>query len=140
MLTRNAQSFRSFTQSNEVNGEFLEGDNGESLVQFRQSIKGGPVMNLMVIFDSEDSLVSIYGENFVTGINPSKKVYLYELLNNLNAKYTYFKFVLSNDAIEIQAFDVIDNNYSNDTIMRILLGIIQVAEREYPIIMKTIWS
>ena len=140
MITKNAQQFRSFLISQDINLEFIEGHNGETLVEIRESLNCGAKLRIGVIFDKEDSMVSIYGMDFIQGINPTKKNYMYEAVNDLNNKYTYYKFLLNSDTVELQAFALFNNNFSSEVIMRYIMGMINIANEEFSGLMKIIWS
>lgn len=140
MLTNNAVSFRNFLNSQNINLEFIEGDNGETLVEIREGLKCGAKLRIVAIFDKEDSMVSIYGMDFVQGINPTKKNYMYETVNDLNNRYTYYKFLLDRDAVEIQAFALFNDNFNSEVVMRYIMGMIRVAEQEFSGLMRVMWS
>lgn len=140
MITKNAQEFKRFLISQDINLEFIEGDNGETIVEIREQLKSGIRLRLLVIFNREDSMVSIYGADFIQGINPIKKNYLYEAVNDLNYKYTYYKYVLEKDSISVQAFALFEDNFSSEVVMRLIMGMMATVEQEYSGLMKIIWS
>ena len=140
MITNNAQQFKSFLMSQDINLDFMEDENGNTLVEIRESLKCGTKLRVIVIFNKEDSMVSMYGIDFVQGINPTKRNYMYEAINDLNNKYTYYKFLLDKDRVEVQSFVLFDDNFSNEVIMKYIMGMINVVEQEFSGLMKIMWS
>ncbi|GFN36610.1 YbjN domain-containing protein [Tepidimicrobium xylanilyticum] len=140
MLTSNAQQFRSYLQSQNINLQFNEENDGSTTVVIRETLKTGGNIRILVVFNKTDSLVSVYGGDFINGINPVKRDYVYEAINELNMKYTYLKFVFQNDSIMAQAFTLVDNNFRSEVIMDIILGMLNIIEEEYPKLMRIIWS
>jgi hypothetical protein len=123
-----------------MNFDFVETDEGDILLEIRQGLKSGTKVRILVCFNKDDTMVSVYGLNYVLGINPSKRSYLYETVNDLNSKYTYFKFVLDKESVNIQAFNVVENNFESNIVMTIILGMLQVMDEEYPGLMRVMWS
>ena len=140
MLTNNAQEFRNFLISQGINLEFKEGNDGNVLVEIRESLECGAKLRIGVVFDKEDSMVSIYGLEFIQGVNPSKKSYMYESINDLNSTYTYYKFILNRDVVEIQAFALFNDNFNSEVLMRYIMGMMNVANSEFSNLMRVIWS
>lgn len=140
LLTRNAQEFRSFLQSRNINLEFMEESDGSTTLQIRETLKSGARIRILVVFNKNNSLVSIYGGDFITGINPGKKDYMYEAVNELNSKYTYLKFVMGNDSLMAQSFALFDNNFKSEVVMDMILAMLDIIEEEYPRLMRIIWS
>ncbi|MDY4979208.1 MAG: hypothetical protein SO095_01285 [Candidatus Onthovivens sp.] len=140
MLTKNAQQLRNYLMSEDIELDFMEGDDGNSLTSITQKLECGPTIKMLVMLDADDSMVRIYTRDFINGINPTKKSYIYEVLNNINTKYTYTKFVLIDDSIIIESFSMFNNNFEPSIIMDQIIGIINIAESEYVDLMKIIWS
>ncbi|MDR7870805.1 MAG: hypothetical protein RIN55_08110 [Tissierellaceae bacterium] len=88
MLTKNAQEFKKFTQSNDMDFEFIETDSGDTIIEFREILKTVGKVRMLVHFAKDDYMVAVAGADFLGGFNPVKKNYLYEVINELNAKYT----------------------------------------------------
>ena len=91
MLTNNAQQFKSFLLERNMDLNFID-DNGESVIEIREMLKCGAKIRLVTVFDKDDTNVKIYGFDYIQGINPVKKNYIYEALNNLNSNYTFTKY------------------------------------------------
>lgn len=65
---------------------------GQTILKIRDSISGGIQARIIILFDDNDSIVSIYGLDIVSGITNSKNNELLKLVNKLNSNYTYYKF------------------------------------------------
>lgn len=140
MLTENAQQFKNYLISKDMDLEFVEQDNGDSVLELRQELKCGAKMRIVLVFTEDDSLVCIYGVDFIQGINPSKKNYMYEAINDINKSYSYYKFIMNKDDIISQAFLPVDGNFKSEVIMNLLFGMIRVVENEFAGLMRIMWS
>lgn len=138
-MTKNARVFNEYLKTQNINLEFIDSE-GETIVEIRESLDGGIKARIGVIFNANDSLVSILGLDFMGAINHSKRNQLLDLVNELNNAYTYFKFVISNDTIQIQSFISVDDNYAPITTMRIIFGMLDIMKKEYSSIMRVMWS
>lgn len=138
MLTHNAQKFKSFLEEREIRLDFIK-ENGTIIAEIREQLKSGGRLRMLVVFDEEDSMVSIYGGDFITGISPNKMDYMYEVINELNSK-TFFKYVLEDNSIRIHSIALFNDNFSSETVMDMIVGMVGAAEVEYPRLMKIIWS
>lgn len=140
-LTNNANSFKQLLDKNNIYADSWDGEDGAVCFQFNQKLKTGPNGRVMVIFNSEDTLVSIYALDYVTLVNTARKDYMYRLLNDLNSKYTYFKFILDNDNnIILSSFIPLENNFRPEIAMRLILGVLDALEEEYSALMKVMWA
>lgn len=140
MLSKNAQEFKNYLISQNINLEFIEGENEKTSVEIRETLKCGAKLRILIIFDKEDSLVGVFGLDFIQGINPTRRNYMYETINDLNDKYTYYKYVLDKDSLMVQSYQLFDNNFNSNVIMKIIFGMINVVDTEYQNLMKIIWS
>ena len=82
----------------------------------------------------------MFRECRIQGINPVKKNYIYEALNNLNSNYTFTKYYLDGDSIIIQGNLYFLDTFSNEATMQMMLGVMDCANSEYPALMKLNWS
>ena len=139
MLTNNAQQFKSFLLERNMDLNFID-DNGESVIEIREMLKCGAKIRLVTVFDKDDTSVNIYGFDYIQGINPVKKSYIYEALNNLNSNYTFTKYYLDGDSIIIQGNLYFLDTFSNEATMQMMLGVMDCANSEYPALMKLNWS
>lgn len=140
MLTKNAQSFKKYLENMDINLHFREEDDGETVVELQESLNIGSNLKIMAIFNKEDTIVSIYGVGFLTCPNESKRPKIYEMLNELNSKYTYFKFALEQNAVSIESFMLFEDNFNGAVIVKIILGMTKAIEDEYEWMMHEIWG
>lgn len=138
-MTNNARIFQEYLRKQDINLEFIDGNEG-TVVDIRESLDGGIKARVGVIFHKEDTLVSIIGLDFMGSINQSKRNQLLDLVNELNNSYTYYKFVIANDSIQIQSYIAVDDNYEPSTTMRIIFGMLDIMKNEYSSIMRVMWS
>ena len=138
-MTKNAKLFDEYLKTIDVNLKFTDVE-GETFVEMIPPSEGGIKARIGVIFNKNDSLVSIWCLNFIDGVNPSKRNQILDLINELNANYTYFKFVMINDSIQIHSDIPVDDNYSPAQTARTMVGMNDIMKKEYPNIMKTLWS
>lgn len=78
--------------------------------------------------------------DFIGGINSSKRNKILDLVNELNSGYSYYKFVVINDSIQIQSFISVDNNFEPSILMNYIFGMFDVIKDDYSTIMKAMWS
>lgn len=139
-MTNNARIFQDYLHSQNINLNFIDGDNGDTLIDMRESLDGGINARIGVIFSNDDKMISVYGLDFIGGINPSKRNYLIDLVNEINNKYTYFKFIVNQDSIEIQSFLLLHDNFAPTVLMYIIFGMMDCIKDEYSNIMRVMWS
>ena len=140
MLTRNAQEFRGFLINQGINLDFVELDDGDTVVEIRESLECGVNLRMVVVFSSDDSMVGVYGLDFIQGINPMKKSYVYEAINELNSKYTYYKYIVDKEKIVLQSFALFNDNFDSNIVMKIIMGMMNLVNNDYSGLMKIIWS
>lgn len=140
MLTKNAQEFRSFLINQGINLDFVELDDGDTVVEIRESLECGVNFRMVVVFSSDDSMVGVYGLDFIQGINPMKKSYVYEAINELNIKYTYYKYIVDKEKIVLQSFALFNDNFDSNIVMKIIMGMMNLVNNDYSGLMKIIWS
>lgn len=141
-MTNNASEFDRFLKNENIVVDFTDGENDDTTYcSITQKLDCGPNIKLLVVFDKQDELVSIYTFDYITVPEKCKKDIVYKCLNDMNEKYTYFKFnVDKENTISISYFLPFKNNFNPSVVTEILIGIIQVMESEYANFMKTIWS
>lgn len=139
-MTNNARIFQDYLQSQNINLNFMDSDNGDTLIDIRESLDGGIKARIGVIFDNDDKMISVLALDFIGGINPSKRNYLIDLVNEINNKYTYFKFVVKQDNIEIQSFLLLNDNFDPSVLMQVIFGMMDCIKSEYSNIMRIMWS
>lgn len=139
-MTNNAQIFNDFLQNQDITLNFLDGDEGQTLIDIRESLEGGIKARIGVLFDADDRMISVYALDFIGGVNPTKRSYLIDLINEINNKYTYYKFVMKQDSIEIQSFLLLKDNFEPAILMQIILGMMDAIKEEYSNIMRIMWS
>lgn len=140
MLTKNAQEFRNFLINQGINLDFVELDDGDTVVEIRESLECGVNFRMVVVFSSDDSMVGVYGLDFIQGINPMKKSYVYEAINELNSKYTYYKYIVDKEKIVLQSFALFNDNFDSNIVMKIIMGMMNLVNNDYSGLMKIIWS
>ncbi|WP_264850146.1 YbjN domain-containing protein [Clostridium omnivorum] len=138
-MMRNAELFKGYLDKNNLYADtWSEGE--KTFFQFQQKLKSGPAGRLLVIFGG-DTLVSVYALDYVSLSNTARKDYMYRVLNDLNMKYTYHKFLLDQDNnIMTSSFIPFSNNFSEEVVMELLFGSLNVMEEEYATLMKAMWS
>ncbi|MCX7903838.1 MAG: hypothetical protein N2486_04940 [Caloramator sp.] len=140
MLTKNAQEFRNFLRSQNIELKFFEGDNGDTIVETVQNLNSGLKLRMVIIFGVDEDIVSIYGLDFVSAINPARKNYIYEFINELNKKYTYYKYVFDKDTLRIESHAVFSDNFNPYVVMTQIIGMMRLVESDYPELMRVIWA
>lgn len=138
-MTKNARLFEQYCVKDGYNLDFRDVE-GQTILEIMDSIGGGIKTRIVIIFDDSDSMISIYGVDIVSGISDSKNNELLKLVNKLNSNYTFYKFILDENAVQINAFISVENNFSPSILMNYILGMYRIIENEYSTLMKVIWS
>lgn len=140
-MATNADLFKDYLKKENFYTDNWKTDDGNEVFQLRQKLENGPDGRLLIVLDKENNIVSIYALDYVTLSNPSRKDYMYRLLNELNMKYTYNKFTLSEDNnIIVSCFIPFDNNFKPEIVMQNVYGAYKAMQNEYPGLMKVMWS
>ena len=140
MYTKNAEIFRTYLLANGFEFDFEERDSGSTVFNLNQKLDNGVNIRVFGSFNKDNTMVSLYGLDFIPSIPPDKKGKICEVLNDLNDKYTFFKYVLSDNQIEVQVFNSFDNNFKSEIVMDLLIAIMRNVEEEYPNLMRAIWA
>lgn len=69
-----------------------------------------------------------------------KKSYVYEATNELNSKYTYYKYIVDKEKIVLQSFALFNDNFDSNIVMKIIMGLMNIANNDYSGLMKIICS
>lgn len=139
-MTNNARIFNDFLKKQNLNLNFIDGDDGKTLLEINETLDGGIKVRICVIFDTDEKLIGIYAFDFIGGINPTKRSYLLDLLNEINSKYTYIKFVMNQDSIEVRSFSLFNNNFEPSVIMQMIFNVMDAIKEDYSNIMRIMWS
>ncbi|MDB2049848.1 hypothetical protein [Clostridium perfringens] len=138
-MTENARIFNEYLKTQDINLNFLD-NNGQTIVELNEVLEGGIKARLGILFNETDSLISVIALDFIGGINSSKRNKILDLVNELNSGYSYYKFVVINDSIQIQSFISVDNNFEPSILMNYIFGMFDVIKDDYSTIMKAMWS
>lgn len=140
-MSRDSDLFNQILNQHNIYFNTWDEDDGDVYFQFNQKLDSGPTVKILAIFNSDDTLVSIYVLDYVTLVNTARKDYMYRLLNDINNKYTYYKFTMDDkNHIILSCFIPMDNNFKPEIILNLIFGSISVMDDEYPGFMKIIWS
>lgn len=140
-MSTNSNLFKQYLNDNNLYADSWNGEKGSVCFQFNQKLKSGPNGRIVAIFNDTNSLVSIYALDYVTLTNTTRKDYMYKLLNEINNKYTFFKFILDNDNnIILSSFIPLENNFKPEVAMRLIFGVLDTMEEEYSSLMKVMWA
>lgn len=87
-------------------------NDSDDFFAFDDKIKNGPNVRIAIGFAKGDLKVSVYIINVAEITNPSKREYALQLVNELNIKYSYNKFMMEDTgdvflATHIPVFDVL---------------------------------
>lgn len=145
MLNKNAQQFKNYLEDIGFPFSYSEENEEVSIIDYKYQVECGATIETKLVFNENESLdrhttlIAIYGF-VITAISPVKKNYLYELINNLNDKYTYFKYVLHENAILLEAYIPFEDNFNINVVMDLMHLMTQILEEDYVNLMRTIWS
>ena len=138
----NYESFKQFMDDKDVH--YTEGqlEHGDRYFRIPQRIKGGSVVNALVIFLEKHIKVVVFGIASIEDAN--KHVECYRLFNELNSKYSFFKFYLRpNGDVSLEgdvAIGVFDGEFRPNALLGFLISAITLVQDSYSEIMKIQWS
>lgn len=139
-MGKNAAKFKNFIDEKKLFMEEWESDNIKFFA-FEENIKNGPKIRAVVGFGNDDLSAATYVVNYVNFSNPSKKEYVYELINELNSKYTYNKFTMDRAGNVMIAVHIpIGNSFDPQSVLDLMIFAFKAAEEEYSRFMKLQWS
>lgn len=100
----------------------------------------GQTLPLIIIFDSED-IVTIR-VRLLELKNTNKRISLYEIFNNMHAKYKLYKYYLQEDGIVyMDMYMPVDNESFSPKLLHMLLNtVVKNLEEVFPDIMYIIWG
>lgn len=119
---------------------FTEENAGSSHVWLQFSLKNGGSYKIRFISKDNDNDVSVRIFGLVT-VSEAKKTRVLPVINNLNAKYRFVKFVMDDDG---------DINLEYDYLVRcpdpaasaveLIIRINQIVDNAYPELMRAMWG
>ena len=114
---------------------------GEHFIRFTQRIgKSNSIVTLLIF--KELGIKTVFVD--LANIEDEEKHFAcYELMNNLNADYSYLKFFMTDDGEVRAEYDVVlsmtDGNFDADEFMKLFISVFSVIEENYPKFMKLQW-
>ena len=118
----------------------IAGDKDEVLLTvFPMKNKDG--IKLMVIFDEDETGCSIHTDDFAK-FPESKLNDMLKLVNDLNDRFRWIKFVVDTKNLTIEASDdaVIQLDSVGDEVLRCCIHFIGIVDQAYPEIMRAIFA
>jgi len=137
-VTKDAKIFKEYLIELGMNLKFIDDSDDSTILEINQNLENG--INCKILVSFSDGLISVFGVNFIGGINPVRKNDLLDLINILNEKYTYLKFVLLESGISINSFIIVNDNFNPTILMNVIKSNLEVIEEEYSNIMKVMWA
>lgn len=105
-----------------------------------RSTNAGAVKIVFVSTD-DNAAVAVRSYNIVPHVPEEKKAAILEVINKLNAKYRFVKFVLDKDSVVNAEYDIpAAAGEIGKVAMEVFIRFAQVVDEAYPDLMKTIWS
>lgn len=139
-MTKNAKLFKDYLTSIGLDIDFMDLDDGSTLLKNQEILEGGINIRYCIHFTEGESLIGMMATDFVGPIDPSKRNKILDLINDLNNKNLLFKLVLGSYTIEIQTFLIVNSSFDPSTILDHVLDMFDFVQKEYSNIMKCIWS
>ena len=136
------EQFRELLDEDEVFYKVDEFDDGRHIFRIPHKLKSGGMVEIVVIFEDDNIKILIMKLGNVE--DPEKKAMCYELFNDLNYTYKYYKIYLDSDgdvmiACDV-AMDVCRGEFYPKVLMAYIGSALRVASEVYPKIMKILWA
>ena len=136
------EQFQELLDENEV---FYKADtlsSGTPLFRIPQKIKNGGFADMLVIFNEDN--IKLVVAKIATVDDPEKRIKFYELFNEMNDTYKYFKLYVDSDGdIMLEGdltMDLRDGDFQPETLMAYIGASLKLIENVYPKIMKLMWA
>ncbi|MCR4674275.1 MAG: YbjN domain-containing protein [Lachnospiraceae bacterium] len=112
----------------------------ETALLSRWRIEGGSI-DLFIQFDLEGEMVRIIGVNFLNVVEKYWDCF-YELINDLNDESLFATIILDKKEkqVRIEYAHIINEENCGDICFNLMMQIARLANKIYPIFMKTIWG
>ncbi len=126
----NFYAFKKFLEERDL--PFMEDTlNDEKVILISETTKKGFALRVFIQFTNDDRLVGLYVFNFAILLDRTDKDALLDILNELNCKYSYFKFAIDqNDEIVISNNQTYLENFSPELLFSVLLDCFLVIDEE----------
>ena len=138
----NFEQFRNVLDEVEINYSIDELEDGRPLFRISQKIEGGAFVRFSIIFSADH--IKILAMGLASVSDQEKKLRCYELFNDFNARYKYFKFSIDSDGDVMFEGDFVlelrDGDFKPNMLMVYLVTAIKVLDDAYPKLMKVLWS
>mgnify|MGYP007012348610 CR=1 FL=1 len=142
-MNNSAGIFSEYLKKEDINVNEFQDENFY-IFSFDATIEAGPTANIVCFFDENtkaDWTLTIEALNYVKIDNPMKKEYILEKLNELNRKYNFVKFILSEEgAVFLKIYYNYYDNFNPEKLLEMVFHIYDVLKDEYKGFMKIIWG
>lgn len=129
-MTNNALQFKRLMEYREVYADFQEHESGGTTCLIKQDLECGVLANFVISFSKDDTRIDIYSFDLINEISPLKKQIMYEFLNQLNLKYTFVKFVMQDNSINVSSHYIL-SEYNPELTVEYITAMVNIMTEEY---------
>lgn len=133
-------SFRDFLIKESFHMEEIKEKDGVIYFKSEQTIDNGGSVTLLIVFNSDESVVDINAFNIAKINNPLKRDNFLDLINELNLDYRFPKFYETQGTVSATYSMTISPNFSPNTIFDAAVMVYQASAASFPKFMKLVWS
>lgn len=133
-------SFRDFLIKESFHMEEIKEKDGVIYFKSEQTIDNGGSVTLVIVFNSDESIVDINAFNIAKINNPLKRDNFLDLINELNLDYRFPKFYETQGTVSATYSMTISPNFSPNTIFDTAVMVYQASAASFPKFMKLVWS
>lgn len=120
--------------------EEIKEKDGVIYFKSEQTIDNGGSVTLVIVFNSDESIVDINAFNIAKINNPLKRDNFLDLINELNLDYRFTKFYETQGTVSATYSMPISPNFSPNTIFNTAVMVYQSSAASFPKFMKLVWS
>lgn len=135
------ERFKQFLQENNIPLQYGQGENGNHVFAFEQRLECGADVKVMIAIDGEETTTSIYVLDYVKLPKKDNRPALLELINDCHKQLMYVNFFITDqDTVSLQHFFNVRNSFVPEEIIGQMALMLNVADKQYPQFMRTVWS
>ena len=134
--------FKQFLDDNDVHYAEDKLEHGDRFFRIPQRIKSGNVVDTLVVFTEKSIKVLVFGITTIEDEN--KQLECCKLFNELNSRYSFFKFYLRpNGDVNLEGdaiLGIVEGEFQARALMGFIVAAVTLVQENFGEIMKLQWS
>jgi len=137
----NHEKFKQFLKVKDIElEEDMTDDNKKYFVAYH-NISSGPRVRIVIVFADDDKAVTIYGFNYVSVEDSSKRPLLLGKTNELNYGYLFTRFLVDDENnVTTKTFSPLFDAVDPEFVWDLICSVAHALEEEFKDFMKIVWG